>query len=97
MRYVKTKFLYGHFAAGLSPLGSSEEDTKMGMFLMKSKGLVTYSLYSIKNEKVYQMTEKKSCYKSFCLDTKWVNMANEISYGHRLMLANPRAGKSVSL
>ena len=36
-------------------------------------------------------------YKTFALDSQQINLVNEISYGHRLILANPGAGKSVIL
>ena len=36
-------------------------------------------------------------YKTFALDKEQVNLTNDISYGHRLILANPGAGKSVIL
>lgn len=36
-------------------------------------------------------------YKTFALDKEQINLINDISYGHRLILANPGAGKSVIL
>ena len=36
-------------------------------------------------------------YKTFALDKEQINLINDIAYGHRLILANPGAGKSVIL
>ena len=61
--------------------------------------------YKVNNENVYKdipdieldITGDELENKIFALDKEQINLVNEIRYGHRLILANPGAGKSVIL
>ena len=49
------------------------------------------------NDIELEITGKELENKIFALDNEQINLVNEIRYGHRLILANPGAGKSVIL
>lgn len=49
------------------------------------------------SEKDLYITGKESEYRTFFLDDEQVNLVNDMGKGHRVLLANPGAGKSVLL
>jgi hypothetical protein len=106
LRQADRNFNTGHFVIGMDPLGMSNADVHMGMYISPTEGLITFSVYpamidetKIQEYITYVKFAEKLIYERL-LDSKLLIVRNDnfkvlkFPYKHMLLFPNQKPKKS---